>query len=595
MSIILEGSGSIPISETLAGDDYLLADVGGVVRRVNATAASGSINEQIDDWGAEFDARVSVLEESAVGGKLIKATWTDLLAITPPSDGYGGEVLESDTGTHSQGTATGYDGATVANSGVYTWNAGWSRWVRIADVGLAGKADLADFLVVEARTANVVGGYDQGITLADKDGFATATLSPDGLWCSTFEISAYEDGTGDLLIVDQYGLGDAAGAGIAAAVSNFVVTTPLMPDALYGVSGVEYSLHTGGLTQDRAVECSLLVNGSEGFARHGQYEVAFDPAQLSGSATVSLHTSKTGATYGEQVATVYVAPQPPVNTAPSILALGDSILTRGGASIIGAYLEDWGYTPTFVGTLADHGEGVHGPVNAECKPGHLMADQTYAITTRVSPLAPGDEAAYAAMTTVDKRLKNTIIRAASGEAAGDIRNGYVLDFANYFSRHSLTPTDLLVVTYGTNDIRDIAAASIYDHIYDEASLIIRRWFASYPNKHVVLGLPGTAWRADRNLIWAASYSEVIRALIKAAADETTANGGTGKAIVAASWAGATPYAGYDLLDATADETDAATGAEVRDIEDEIHPTGGTRWATHKTIAAAIACAAEGTI
>lgn len=441
----------------------------------------------------------------------------------------------------------------------------------------------------------VIGAGDRGVVLSDQYGFATAEMSPDGLWTEPFEITAYSDGSGDLLIVDQYGLGDAAGAGGAAAVSNFIVTTPLMPDALYGVSGVEYSLHTGGLTQDRAVECSLLVNGSEGFSRHGQYEVAFDPAQLSGSATVSLHTSKTGATYGEQVATVYVAPQPPVNTTPSILALGDSILTRGGASIIGAYLEDWGYTPTFVGTLADHGEGVHGPVNAECKPGHLMADQTYAITTRVSPLAPGDEAAYAAMTTEDKRLKNTIIRAASGEAAGDIRNGYVLDFANYFSRHSLTPTDLLVVTYGTNDIRDIAAASIYDHIYDEASLIIRRWFASYPNKHVVLGLPGTAWRADRNLIWAASYSEVIRALIKAAADETTANGGTGKAIVAASWAGATPYAGYDLLDATADETDAATGAEVRDIEDEIHPTGGTRWATHKTIAAAIACAAEGTI
>ncbi|MCZ4257316.1 sialidase family protein, partial [Sulfitobacter sp. G21635-S1] len=46
-------------------------------------------------------------------------------------------------GTHLQATATGYDGASVPNAGVYRWVAAWTRWLRVSDTGLSGKADAA--------------------------------------------------------------------------------------------------------------------------------------------------------------------------------------------------------------------------------------------------------------------------------------------------------------------------------------------------------------------------------------------------------------------------------------------------------------------
>ena len=540
---------------------------------------------QIRDWGGDVEARIENVEASAVGGKLVKATWAELLTIPVPTDGYGAEVLETDTGTHAAASATGYDGAAVANSGVYSWNAAWTRWVRIGDVGLAGKASQTEFAEVQTSTQGILNSYGDGLGLMDQYGFEVAKMSPYGLSTEFFELLGHPGGGGELVIADRYGFSG----------THVEVTVPLMPPDLYGVSGVEYRLHTRGLMQDRSLDASLLLNGSRGFQRHGQYQIWFDPARIADGATLSLHTERTGQLFGEQALTVHVAPQPPVNVAPVVLALGNSILTRGGASIVDYELRQWGYNPTFVGTLPDHGQDGEGPVMCECKPGFTLAQQTYLTTTGIAPLPPGDEAIYAALTTTEKRAWNTILRAASGEAAADIRNGYVLDFPFYFARHGLTPATILVVTYGTNDIRDVLASGLYDHMYSELSLVIRRWFAAYPDKHVEVAIPGTGFKDERNLIWRDSYVPVIRGMIKAAADETAANAGQGKAIVVPAWASSTPYSGYDLLDETVDFVDPATGAQVRDIEDAIHPTGGSRYAGHDIIAAGIACAAEGTI
>ncbi len=99
--------------------------------------------------------RVETLEEGQIGGYVAAATWTGLLAITPSVNGTAGEVQDSDTGTHSAASGTGYDGATVNNAGRYSWNGSWGRWVRIGDTGLSGKltsaANLSD--VADAATA----------------------------------------------------------------------------------------------------------------------------------------------------------------------------------------------------------------------------------------------------------------------------------------------------------------------------------------------------------------------------------------------------------------------------------------------------------
>ncbi|MDO6587694.1 hypothetical protein Q4543_19465 [Salipiger sp. 1_MG-2023] len=68
-------------------------------------------------------------EASGVFGK---ASWAALQGVTPTEEGVIGIVGSAATGTHSDSTATGYDGATVDDEGVYAWYLAWGRWKRIA-------------------------------------------------------------------------------------------------------------------------------------------------------------------------------------------------------------------------------------------------------------------------------------------------------------------------------------------------------------------------------------------------------------------------------------------------------------------------------
>ncbi|MCZ4259199.1 hypothetical protein O4H53_26995, partial [Sulfitobacter sp. G21635-S1] len=45
-------------------------------------------------------------------------------------------------GTHLQATATGYDGASVPNAGVYRWVPAWSRWLWVSETALSGKSNV---------------------------------------------------------------------------------------------------------------------------------------------------------------------------------------------------------------------------------------------------------------------------------------------------------------------------------------------------------------------------------------------------------------------------------------------------------------------
>ena len=82
---------------------------------------------------------LDTLEAQITSGVLLKATWAELQALSGVADGAGGEVDEADAGTHADASATGYDGAVVANAGRYSYNATWGRWARVGASGLAGK------------------------------------------------------------------------------------------------------------------------------------------------------------------------------------------------------------------------------------------------------------------------------------------------------------------------------------------------------------------------------------------------------------------------------------------------------------------------
>ena len=136
--------------------DTLLDDVMGNREGSLVRVTMSNLAAQLAASG-EIAARIDEVEALVTTGARLAATWAALVSASGEFDGQGGEVLDADTGTHSQATATGYDGTTVPNAGRYVWSDGWSRWVRLGDTGLAGKADLA---ALDAEASAREGGDD---------------------------------------------------------------------------------------------------------------------------------------------------------------------------------------------------------------------------------------------------------------------------------------------------------------------------------------------------------------------------------------------------------------------------------------------------
>ncbi|EPX82108.1 SGNH/GDSL hydrolase family protein [Salipiger mucosus] len=216
--------------DVLSSVDSLLGNKDGSTGRYSIEnlaaylAASGAVAQAI-----------STVEGQVVSGLVSKATWTDLQGITPSVDGTGGEVLSSDAGTHSDATATGYDGSTVNNAGRYSWNDTWGRWVRIGDSGYGTVAgDLADH---EADTDN-----PHSVTVAQLSG--TSDDMTQGT-VNLFLTAAQQAKLNYLLITGSWNL-DAAKAklallsvteavsldGMKAKVDNITVTEPINLDTI---------------------------------------------------------------------------------------------------------------------------------------------------------------------------------------------------------------------------------------------------------------------------------------------------------------------------------------------------------------------------
>ncbi len=134
---------------------------------------------QADRSEAEAD-RAEAASASAQASARTYAEWDDgagggLVNATGSVDGEGAEVLDSDTGTHSAASGTGYDGGSVDNGGRYSWSSAWSRWVRIGGTGLAGVVGRLD----AGDVADLLDGAQIGLTgdLTARD----AIIQPPGL------------------------------------------------------------------------------------------------------------------------------------------------------------------------------------------------------------------------------------------------------------------------------------------------------------------------------------------------------------------------------------------------------------------------------
>ena len=193
----------------------------------------------------------------AQSSALTVATWAILNGLTGSTDGTGAEVLDADTGTHTDPVA----GGTVNNAGRYSWSATPAGWERIGDTGLSAKVDNADLEVrltetsgalltetarqsgsSEVEVANAAVSADNPVDIvADSKGNVVTEIRADGRHDHTHtnEWSVPVDGNA------QAGLTDEAGNPVLTVASDGV--------RLHGFEGLGEVFADGGERERRIV------------------------------------------------------------------------------------------------------------------------------------------------------------------------------------------------------------------------------------------------------------------------------------------------------------------------------------------------------
>ena len=197
-----------------------------------ATANTSAVAAQAASEAARDAARTAA--SNAQSSARVATTWTVLSGLTGSQENEGAEVLDSDAGTHAAATATGYDGDNVNNSGRYSWNSEWGRWVRIGDTGLSGKLDVSE-----------TDGTSAELYYTDPHGFVVATTKESGISGTNYTLEYDATATDDLSVRDKhgfvsyttkketkYGFTDAQLASLDnEALSETARTTPMSGDA----------------------------------------------------------------------------------------------------------------------------------------------------------------------------------------------------------------------------------------------------------------------------------------------------------------------------------------------------------------------------
>lgn len=82
-------------------------------------------------------AAIALVRDQITSNSIAKDTWVALTTQPGAFAGQGAEVLDTDTGAHTDPVA----GGTVANAGRYSWSTSPAGWKRIGSTGLTAKAD----------------------------------------------------------------------------------------------------------------------------------------------------------------------------------------------------------------------------------------------------------------------------------------------------------------------------------------------------------------------------------------------------------------------------------------------------------------------
>lgn len=396
-------------------------------------------------------------------------------------------------------------------------------------------------------------------------------------------------------VVDTEGGVHAVLAGDALPSDTPAAAGPLSAGAFFsgtlvGAQGVLIGLHVPSLIAERlrggeivatlnSTTTPVAVSGGDGLSTTTD--------ALGSAAQLVLRNRSNPAERLVRALSVKTVPVPAVAPTPiRVLYIGDSIGNRQGLLFLQNILSGWGYLPEWIGTLnsssaSNNANDTAGPLG-ECREGWESGDYTLAVNDRALIVEPGQEAAYLAMSKVDKWPRNPFVRAATGaDSAGDVRNGYVMDFAFYQSRFSLQPPDVVVWAMGTNDVRDRTESEVYGAVNGNDALFYRRIKAAWPAAKIIRMVPGTAMDPAREAAWTSKYIPMFRAILDAAA-------GVAGLTVAPTWAMTNQDAAYSFA-AAPDPTTGFTSLPAG-WTDAVHPPGALRIGLYQALAPYVAAA-----
>ncbi len=450
---------------------------------------------------------------------------------------------------------------------------------------------------IKDRSALITGddAQDNDVIVENEDGYQVVRFGSDTSMFSGLTLKYLEDGDDNVLRIqneDGYVLPQLDGSLSGSSAGTSVDPAPQLyaGQFLYGVPGELTSIFLPNILANpeeagRYRATLFPEQGSDELPRMFDEQVVIDLGNVGSSVSLVVRpVIWDGSLSSKLPMTVYASAAPLVTEAFNVLTLGDSNAMYQLPYLMDGYLRGWNYDPTFVGTLGTSGGTVatlphyvtDNTFKGECKPGHEIQDFTNAATSTVSPLDIADEADYnstsgAYATTAARRLKNTLLRASTGEDdVDDIRNGYVIDFEFYRARHGLAPFEALVLAFGTNDITALDANQLRDNFRTELGLIIRRFRIYNATAPIVMSLAGTARGAIRDEVRELKYTQAWLGMMELQASLEDPNLHNAMPHIY------TPLDGSINFDPATGVPDPITGVIKRSIEDHLHATGVVR-------------------
>ncbi|MGX9966056.1 hypothetical protein ACVFYP_22210 [Roseomonas sp. F4] len=376
---------------------------------------------------------------------------------------------------------------------------------------------------------------------------------------------------------------------------------PIYGPQLFGVTGQVLPLYIANLFPDRGdgTEAICTLSSQPDFPAAplvltgtGQLDI---PVDRLGSAADLVIRRSASITRQRIALSVSKRTVPIVGTSsPKILMIGDSISNRAGAAHVNQHLTEWGFTPTWLGTINGTGFDQTDTLNedgplGECREGWAAyGDMLYATPEESDVnqvIAPGGEATYLGLSKTSRRRAQVFIRAATGgDDPSIVFNGYVFDFGFYLSRFSIATPDIVIINLWVNDVTEASAAGA-DQAYIGLSRMIDSIRGAAPSANIILWYSAIPRTTDSDAAWIDAYRAGQQAVVRVVRHKRATD-----SLVHLVSAGAhqSQEAGWT---ASFGSANADTGIQSMTITDYRHPVTVARRQQFLMVAAAVACLA----